>query len=234
VPGRPSARQGRVDGVLTPHRRRGRPQSAQGRVQRAADQRVASHRSGTQRCPSGLEPVWALVQVWSDWADIPFRDVDRRPWAGLVERARKPGASMGSAPLGEPINSFDDPFALQVHPVITPQSGTSGRRVEELPLLPPYVRRGHDDQLAKITLASRGRTRVYCGPSAPANARPRRAGVSAGEGLGDGDPAQSCGGDATRAQDPEVRACGGHCRDQGRRPTAGSAARCVAGTGPAP
>ena len=48
------------------------------------------------------------------------------------------------APLGRPIAELDDPFALEVHRAIEAVPGHTG-----LPLLPLYVERDHDRELAK-------------------------------------------------------------------------------------
>ncbi|MFE6743083.1 tetratricopeptide repeat protein [Streptomyces tubercidicus] len=45
-------------------------------------------------------------------------------------------------PPGQPLSSFSDPFSLEVHEAIRPVHGA-----DELPALPAYVRRSHDEKL---------------------------------------------------------------------------------------
>ena len=52
--------------------------------------------------------------------------------------------------LGRPLTEETDPFALEVHRPVKPDAGTS----RDLPQLPPYVRRPHDEELARVTQAA--------------------------------------------------------------------------------
>ena len=58
---------------------------------------------------------------------------------------------------GRPLTEETDPFALEVHRPVEPDAGTS----QDLPLLPPYVRRPHDEELARVTrIATEGRSGI--------------------------------------------------------------------------
>jgi hypothetical protein len=46
---------------------------------------------------------------------------------------------------GQPVEQFDDPFALEVHPAID-----AGAQAAGLPVLPAYVPRNHDEQLRDV------------------------------------------------------------------------------------
>ena len=74
-----------------------------------------------------------------------------REWSQLLEADRTargtPGSSGGP---GQPIAGLD-PFALEVHRPVTADSGDAG-----LPVLPPYVRRAHDENLAVIVARAAG------------------------------------------------------------------------------
>jgi uncharacterized protein YidB (DUF937 family) len=64
---------------------------------------------------------------------------------GEYARPQRAAGSAGGAPPGRPLAEVTDPFALEVHhPVVVSPGG------EGLPVLPPYVRRPHDDELAKV------------------------------------------------------------------------------------
>jgi hypothetical protein len=54
-----------------------------------------------------------------------------------------------AAPVGTPLAEVTDPFTMEVHRPITAQ----GER-QELPPLPPYVRRAHDARLAEVVEAA--------------------------------------------------------------------------------
>ena len=51
---------------------------------------------------------------------------------------------------GRPLTEETDPFALEVHRPLEPDAGTS----RDLPTLPPYMRRAHDEELARVTQAA--------------------------------------------------------------------------------
>ncbi|WP_431904920.1 hypothetical protein [Nonomuraea sp. bgisy101] len=52
--------------------------------------------------------------------------------------------------MGKLLNEVSDPFALEVHRPITLEDAG------ELPSLPPYVRRAHDDRLAAVVARAAG------------------------------------------------------------------------------
>ncbi|GEB61842.1 sel1 repeat family protein [Streptomyces gardneri] len=100
---------------------------------------------GDPQVPSdrSSDDVLALVRLWSAWAG---EKADERDWRNLLERAqpiRVPRAP--TAAPGRPVREFGDPFALEVHEAID-----GGCADSELPLLPPYVEREHDRQLAGV------------------------------------------------------------------------------------
>jgi uncharacterized protein YidB (DUF937 family) len=81
-----------------------------------------------------------------------------KTWEQLLEAdqaARQVHVPAGSGP-GRLISELDDPFALEVHrPVVVESGGAT------LALLPPYVRRGHDEDLAAVVAkAAEGRSAV--------------------------------------------------------------------------
>ncbi len=51
---------------------------------------------------------------------------------------------------GRPLVEETDPFALEVHRPVEPDAGTSS----DLPPLPPYVQRAHDEELARVAQAA--------------------------------------------------------------------------------
>ncbi|MUN41681.1 hypothetical protein [Actinomadura litoris] len=52
-------------------------------------------------------------------------------------------AVLEAARPGTPLEQVTDPFTVEVHRPITVNGATTG-------LLPPYVRRGHDDRLGQV------------------------------------------------------------------------------------
>jgi hypothetical protein len=76
-------------------------------------------------------------------------------WARAASEEGGTGApdesvSAAANPLGRPITDALDPFDLEVHRVIEARSDAR----EELPVLPPYVRRRHDERLAEAVAAA--------------------------------------------------------------------------------
>jgi hypothetical protein len=71
-------------------------------------------------------------------------------WLEADQAARPDHAPVEAGP-GRLISELDDPFALEVHRPVKVDSGD-----RELPLLPPYVRRGHDEELAAVVAEAAG------------------------------------------------------------------------------
>ncbi|MEU8252381.1 hypothetical protein [Nonomuraea sp. NPDC048916] len=97
--------------------------------------------------PRTVDAVWPLVQLWSYWAGD--RTPSRRFWSDLVEAAQsnRSPESAASQPPGWPMTKVIDPFTLGVHRAIDVVSPAAEA---ELPVLPTYVKRAHDEQLHQI------------------------------------------------------------------------------------
>jgi len=85
-----------------------------------------------------VEQVGTVLARWAAQAPLPLAD-----WERLLE-ADQAARRHGEPGPGWPIGSLD-PFALEVHRPVTAKA-----TVRELPLLPPYVRRTHDENLAQV------------------------------------------------------------------------------------
>jgi hypothetical protein len=97
------------------------------------------------------EVVGAVLARWAGEPPPPLKE-----WERLLEAdqaTRQPRAPAPAGP-GRLISELDDPFALEVHRPV--DAGSGG---QELGLLPPYVRRDHDDDLAAVVAtAAEGRS----------------------------------------------------------------------------
>jgi tetratricopeptide (TPR) repeat protein len=88
-------------------------------------------------------PRWGTVEAVLNACEIPAGDFSA--WRAAYERAKNDVPSTGSGP-GRPLTEFIDPFALEVHrPIQADIPDTS-----DLPVLPAYVRRTHDERLDAI------------------------------------------------------------------------------------
>ena len=104
---------------------------------------------------SDAEKVWALVRVWSDWAGDPAPEQRQRYWMDLIDaaqpaRSRKPAD--GITAIGWPLADLSDQFALdalEVHRPVQPDNPH-----QDLPVLPAYVPREHDSELARVAAAA--------------------------------------------------------------------------------
>jgi len=109
------------------------------------------------------------------------------PGVGIVsDQVRPRVAAQGPTQVGNPVETLDDPFALEVHrPIVV-----AGR--EDLPPLPPYLHRDHDRALrerVEVAVAERNSTMiVLVGGSSSGKTRAcsevLRIGRDAGEGAG--------------------------------------------------
>ncbi|MFH8698897.1 hypothetical protein [Streptomyces chartreusis] len=76
-----------------------------------------------------------------------------------------------TAPLGQPLKSVTDPFALEVHRAI---DHSAGRFPHDLPPLPAYIERAHDEELRqRVVQALKGTSTmaVLIGPSSTGKTR---------------------------------------------------------------
>ena len=87
-----------------------------------------------------LDPGW--------WHEAHRKEAERRAGKSS-ETARRVRAERTLAP-GRSLSEETDPFDLEVHRPVAPDAVTS----RDLPLLPPYVRRPHDEELARVTRAA--------------------------------------------------------------------------------
>ncbi|MFJ3899901.1 hypothetical protein [Streptomyces sp. NPDC090083] len=116
--------------------------------------------------PSSADRLMAVISWWSHWAKERF---DQGKWATLLEEAQAPhmpklsrtqrettiaradavesSAAIQRIGVGRPLAEMTDPFDLEVHRAIaSPAAG--------LPLLPTYMRRGHDRALGEVVAHS--------------------------------------------------------------------------------
>ena len=97
--------------------------------------------------PRNLDQLAAVGGTLAQWADdkpLPTRKWEEFLHADRAARGAHAEGGDGDQP-GRLIAELTDPFALEVHrPVVIGPGGVG------LPVLPPYVRRPHDDELAKI------------------------------------------------------------------------------------
>jgi tetratricopeptide (TPR) repeat protein len=88
-------------------------------------------------------PRWGTVEAVLKACEIPAGEIPA--WRAAYERAKNDVPSTRSGP-GRPLAEFTDPFVLEVHrPIQADTPGTS-----DLPVLPAYVRRAHDERLDAI------------------------------------------------------------------------------------
>ncbi|MFD1938722.1 hypothetical protein ACFSKW_45400 [Nonomuraea mangrovi] len=108
--------------------------------------------------PRDVDQLTKVGEVLAAWARE--EPVTQRKWSQLLtadqdERADSPAAPAGHSGtgVGQLLSEVSDPFALEVHRPITLEDAG------ELPSLPPYVRRAHDDRLAAVVArAASGRS----------------------------------------------------------------------------
>jgi hypothetical protein len=126
--------------------------------------------------PRDLDQLTAVGDILARWAGE--KPLAGREWARLLasDKADRSahadtdgsGADPADVRLGRLIGELDDPFALEVHrPVQVDGAG-------DLPALPPYIRREHDNALAEVvTRAARGHSAmaVLVGGSAAGKTR---------------------------------------------------------------
>jgi len=85
-----------------------------------------------------------VLAQWAGQADVPLP-----VWERLLE-ADQSARAPGEPGLGRPVAGLD-PFVLEVHRPVAADGGAG-----ELPLLPPYVRRAHDEDLAEVAARAAG------------------------------------------------------------------------------
>ncbi|MUN41676.1 hypothetical protein [Actinomadura litoris] len=99
--------------------------------------RAHAHRTGRAGKATGL---WDLQR----WREAHFAEAQRRAGAtGQAVQAAQAQAVVEAARPGTPLEQVTDPFAVEVHRPITVDGATTG-------LLPPYVRREHDERLDRV------------------------------------------------------------------------------------
>lgn len=112
--------------------------------QRISDWLPDDPRAAKIPSPASGEKVWALVRLWSHWAEEEPRE---RHWRTLLDRAQSARTHRtASTSPGRPVALFTDPFALEVHKAIEAEP----TRAATLPLLPTYIPRAHDARLRAI------------------------------------------------------------------------------------
>jgi hypothetical protein len=101
---------------------------------------------------TGWATIWAVPLAALGVVFIAFDKItgsDKAPGQDSPTADAELPATCGLAP-GRPLMEETDPFALEVHRPMEPDVGTS----RDLPPLPPYVRRTHDEELAQVTQAA--------------------------------------------------------------------------------
>ena len=109
-----------------------------------------------------VEQVGTVLARWAGQAPLPLAE-----WERLLE-ADQAARGLGEPGPGQPIGALD-PFALEVHRPVTVE--VPGR---DLPLLPPYVCRSHDEVLAEAAgqaAAGRSVLKVLVGGSSTGKTR---------------------------------------------------------------
>ena len=111
---------------------------------------VGSWATGTA-LPREAGPAEAVGAVLARWAgeDSPAL----KEWEQLLEadQAARPPRAPAPAGPGRLVSELDDPFALEVHRPVDAVSGG-----QNLGILPPYIRRDHDDNLANVVAVAAG------------------------------------------------------------------------------
>ena len=120
---------------------------------RVAESTLSSWSTGGS-LPQDPDQLVAVGGVLSRWAE---REPARpREWLRLLEADRAARSTPGSPASPGRLIAGLDPFALEVHRPVIPDSGSAG-----LPPLPPYVRRPHDEDLAAVVgRAAEGRSGI--------------------------------------------------------------------------
>ena len=97
-----------------------------------------------------LHNVGAALAGWAGEEPPTVRQWDQ--WRRRDQFARVPGPGDDEdAQPGRLVTELTDPFALEVHrPVAVDPAGA------DLPVLPPYIRRGHDEDLARLVARAAG------------------------------------------------------------------------------
>ncbi|MBT2212566.1 hypothetical protein [Actinomadura sp. NEAU-AAG7] len=103
--------------------------------------RAQAHRAG-QAEVGARAGLWDLQR----WREAHFAEAQRRAGAtGQAVQGAQARAVLEGARPGTPLEQVLDPFAVEVHRPITVNGASGGL------LLPPYVRREHDDRLGRAT-----------------------------------------------------------------------------------
>ncbi len=103
--------------------------------------------------PQDPDQLAAVGTVLARWAGR--EPPGPREWSRLLEADKAARGTPGEAGLGRLVTELTDPFALEVHRLAeVPGAAGAG-----LPVLPPYIRRDHDDDLAAaVDRAAGGRS----------------------------------------------------------------------------
>lgn len=151
----------------------------------------------SRKIPSSPERLLAVVRALESLekgrSRVSLSLATRQWWVDLYEAAKAAKARREStdraaastvpevAPRGQLLSEVTDPFALEVHEAITTAA--------EVPVLPPYVRRAHDDRVATVVgevLEGNSRTVVLLGDSSTGKTRALWEAVQPLRAAGDG------------------------------------------------
>ena len=110
-----------------------------------------------ERFPDDVDKLVTVVRAIASAArvrGIPAPDglLDTGWWieAHAAETRRRDSRRPDTGAPGRPLTEWTDPFALEVHSPVQPEDPA-----QELPDLPPYVPRDHDEKLAEVVRAAR-------------------------------------------------------------------------------
>jgi hypothetical protein len=113
---------------------------------------IRAHTDAEFNRSTGWATIWAVPLAALGIVFIAFDKItgsDRAPGQGPSTAKAELPATCPLAP-GRPLMDETDPFAFEVHRPVEPDVGTS----RGLPPLPQYVRRTHDEELARVTQAA--------------------------------------------------------------------------------
>ena len=109
------------------------------------------------RFPDDVDQLVTVVRAIASAARVrrilaPDGLLDTEWWieAHAAEKRRRDARRPDTGAPGRPLTEWTDPFALEVHPPVQAEDPA-----QELPDLPPYIPRDHDEKLAEVVRAAR-------------------------------------------------------------------------------